>query len=420
MGEPRRARITLRPSAGRTSPSPRGGTSIPPGVDFKATRERYRDRMSRSRKLDIAIAGITFAAAVTVMYQHGFGTADPDVHDGDALGVALVALMTMPLTFRRDHPLAVFVVSAAATVGIHAIGYPGELGLVPALAVYSLAAYASDSRAARIGGLIAGGTFVLLGAIALVADPDPGIVAGAVAWAGAWVAGDQARQRRLRVATLEDRTQRERRLAAVEERNRMARELHDSAGHALNVILVQAGAARLLRERDPERATEALETIESVAHSTLGEIDRLVRGLREDEPEEGASRAPLPGMASIDDLADSLRAAGLTVTTRVQGAPRRLQSPVDLAAYRIVQEALTNAARHGRGSAELVLKYGPEALDIQVVNPIGRNGATRRDGGHGLVGMRERAALCGGTLKANGENGLFRVRASLPYEGGVA
>jgi signal transduction histidine kinase len=389
-------------------------------VDFKATRARYRDLMSRSRKLDIAIAGVTFAAAVAVMYLHGFGTADPDVRDGDALGVALVGLMTVPLVFRRDHPLAVFVVSAAGVVGIHAIGYPGELGLVPALAVYSLAAYASDSRAARIGGLIAGGTFVVLGAIALVADPDPGIVAGAVAWAGAWVAGDQARQRRFRMVTLEERTQRERRLAAVEERNRMARELHDSAGHAMNVILVQAGAARLLRERDPERAAEALETIENIARSTLGEIDRLVRGLREDEPGEGGSRAPLPGVASIDDLAESLRAAGLTVTTRVEGSPRRLPSPVDLAAYRIVQEALTNAARYGRGSAELVLEYGLEALDIQVVNPIGQNGANRRGGGHGLVGMRERAALCGGTLEANGANGLFRVRASLPYEGGIA
>jgi signal transduction histidine kinase len=376
--------------------------------------------MSRSRKIDIAIAGVTFAAAVAVMYLHGFGTADPDVRDGDALGIALVGLMSLPLVFRRDHPLAVFVVSAAAVVGIHAIGYPGELGLVPALAVYSLAAYAPDSRAARIGGLIAGGTFVVLGAIALVADPDPGIVAGAVAWAGAWVAGDQARQRRFRMATLEERTQRERRLATVEERNRMARELHDSAGHAMNVILVQAGAARLLRERDPERAADALATIENVARSTLGEIDRLVRGLREDEPGERGSRAPLPGVGSIDDLAESLRAAGLTVTTRVVGSPRRLPSPVDLAAYRIVQEALTNAARYGRGSAELVLEYGPEALDIRVVNAIGRNGRNRRGGRHGLVGMRERAALCGGTLKVNGANGLFRVRASLPYEGGIA
>jgi signal transduction histidine kinase len=376
--------------------------------------------MSRTRKIDAAIAVVTFAAAVAVMYLHGFGTADPDVRDGDALGVALVGLMSLPLVFRRDHPLGVFIVSAAAMVGIHATGYPGELGLVPALSVYALAAYASDSRRARIGGIVAGVTFAVLGAIAVVVDPDPGIVAGAVAWAGAWVTGDRARQRRARLAELEERTERERLLAAAEERNRMARELHDSAGHAMNVILVQAGAARLLRDRDPERAKEALETIEEVARSTIGEIDRLVRGLREDEPAEKGAPAPLPGVAAIDGLAESLRAGGLTVSKRVAGSPRRLHSAVDRAAYRIVQEALTNAARHGRGTAELVLTYSPDALELEVVNPVGSNGSNRTGGGHGLVGMRERAALCGGTLEASGDNGVFRVHASLPYEGGIA
>jgi signal transduction histidine kinase len=373
--------------------------------------------MSRTVKFDVTIAVVAFASAVTLMYLHGFGTADPDVRDGDALGVLLVGLMTAPLVFRRRHPLAVFAVSAAALVGIHSVGYPGELGLVPAIAVYSLGAYAPNPRAARVGGIVAGATFAVLGAIAFVVDPDPGIVAGAVAWAGAWVAGDQARQRRERAATLEERTRRERQLAAAEERNRMARELHDSAGHAMNVILVQAGAARLLRDRDPQRATAALETIEEVARSTIGEIDRLVRGLREDEP---GAPAPLPGVAAIDGLAENLRAGGLTVTKRVEGSPRPLRSPIDRAAYRIVQEALTNAARHGRGSAELVLRYGQSELDLLVENPIAPNGAGRPGGGHGLVGMRERAALCGGTLQAGGDDGVFRVRASLPYGGGTA
>ena len=376
--------------------------------------------MSRALKIDAALAAVTFAGAVAVMYLHGFGTADADVRDGDALGVVLIGLMTFPLVGRRRHPLAVFVVSASAMVAIHSLRYPGELGLVPALAVYALAAYAPDSRAARIGGIIAGATFAALGTIALVLDPDPGILAGAVVWAGAWVAGDQARQRRARVAELEERTRRERQLAAAEERNRMARELHDSAGHAMNVILVQAGAARLLRDRDPERAAAALETIEEVARSTIGEIDRLVRGLREDEPAEPGAPAPLPGVDAIDRLADNLRAGGLTVTKRVEGSPRPLQRPVDRAAYRIVQEALTNAARHGRGSAEVVLRYGPSELEVLVENPMAPNGAGRTRGGHGLVGMRERAALCGGTLEAGGNNGVFRVRGSLPYEGGMA
>jgi hypothetical protein len=152
--------------------------------------------VSRERKIDIAVALVGLATSVAVMYLHGFGTPDPDVRDGDLLGVALLAGINLPLVERRRYPFAVFAASVAATVGIHALGYPGELGLWPALAVYSLAAHAHDERAARIGGLAAGASIAILGAIAVVVDPDPGIAFGAVAWAGAWVIGDVTRQRR--------------------------------------------------------------------------------------------------------------------------------------------------------------------------------------------------------------------------------
>lgn len=376
--------------------------------------------MTRERKVDIVIALLALASAVTVMYLHGFGTPDAEARDGDALGVALLAFMTLPFAARRSHPLAVFAVSAGAMVAIHALRYPGELGLWPVVAVYSLAAYARDPRAARTGGLIAGGVFAVLGSIAAFVDPDPGILAGAVAWAGAWVAGDVTRQRRDRIAGLEERAVRaereaegERRLAAAEERTRIARDLHDSAGHAMNVILVQAGAARLLHERDPQRAREALETIEAVARRTIGEIDRLVSALRAETGED--ELAPLAGVATIDELAEHHRAGGLAVTVRREGEPRPLDTGVDRAAYRIVQEALTNAARHGDGGAEVVLRFGPRTLDIAVLNCVGPNGAPAREG-HGLVGMRERAALLGGSLETVREDGGFRVRAVLPYE----
>ena len=376
--------------------------------------------MTRARKVDIVIALLAFASAVIVMYLHGFGPREATARDGDALGVALLALMTLPFAARRRHPLAVFAVAAAAMVAIHALRYPGELGLWPAVAVYSLAAYAPDPRAARTSGLIAGVVFAVLGTIAAFADPDPGILAGAVAWAGAWVAGDVTRQRRDRIAALEERAVRaereaegERRLAAAEERTRIARDLHDSAGHAMNVILVQAGAARLLHERDPRRAREALETIEAVARRTIGEIDRLVSALRAETGDDDL--APRPGVASIDELAEHHRAGGLSVTVRCEGEPRPLDTGVDRAAYRIVQEALTNAARHGDGGADVVLRFAERTLDIAVLNPVRSNGAPTRQG-HGLVGMRERAALLGGSLEALREDGHFHLHATLPYE----
>ncbi|MDQ4049596.1 MAG: hypothetical protein M3131_09495, partial [Actinomycetota bacterium] len=145
--------------------------------------------MRREQKLDIAIALLAFATSVSVMFVHGFGTPDPGVRDGDVLGVALLAVMNLSLVARRRHPLPVFALSAVAMVAIHGLRYPGELGLWPAIAVYSLAAHAPDARAARLGGLLAGTSFAVLGGLAVILDPDPGTLAGAIAWAGAWVAG---------------------------------------------------------------------------------------------------------------------------------------------------------------------------------------------------------------------------------------
>jgi signal transduction histidine kinase len=241
---------------------------------------------------------------------------------------------------------------------------------------------------------------------------------GALVWGGAWAIGDRVRQRRLRVAELEERAlraereaERERRLAAAEERTRIARDLHDSAGHAINVILVQAGAARLLAEQDPERSRAALETIEDVARETLGEIDQLVRALREDETIE-----PPLGLAALETLASRHRSAGLVVNVRERGSRRPLPPGLDQAAYRILQEALTNAARHGDGSAEVEIDFGTSSLELGVSNPT-RPDQAPGGAGHGIVGMRERAALLGGSLEVQASDGLYRIRARLPYGG---
>jgi signal transduction histidine kinase len=371
----------------------------------------------RHAAFDTALALLAFAGGLAILFAHPPG---PDVRDADALGVALVALASLPLVGRRRAPLSVFLLVAAAMVPLHVLDYPGQLGLVPAVAVYSLAAFGGGT----VPAVVPAGAFVALGLLSVVtSNPDPGILAGAIVWGGAWIAGDRVRQRRERVAALEERAvraereaERERRLAAAEERTRIARDLHDSAGHAINVILVQAGAARLLQERDPARSREALETLEEVARETVAEIDELVRALRDDGSPESSRREvePPPGLAALDTLAQRARAGGLEVSVRVRGARRPLAAAVDRASYRILQESLTNASLHGTGTAEVDVTFGPTEVEITVVNPTVPSEASGA-GGHGLVGMRERTALLGGSFDAGASDGVFSVRARLPY-----
>jgi signal transduction histidine kinase len=246
-----------------------------------------------------------------------------------------------------------------------------------------------------------------------------------VIWGGAWVAGDQVRQRRERVRRIEERAvraererERERQLAVAEERTRIARDLHDSAGHAINVILVQAGAARLLQERDPTATRAALETIEEVARETIGEIDQLVRALREDGAREGGNGAIEPplGLEALETIIARHRAAGVNVTLDVRGVSRPLAPALDQAAYRVLQEALTNAARHGLGKADVTVTFEPNDLEIKVTNKV-RPGVNADVRGHGVAGMRERVALAGGSLDVDQTDRDFRVRVRLPYGG---
>jgi signal transduction histidine kinase len=383
---------------------------------------------TRQRRIDLLVALALFAAAVAMLFSKGFGEPDPGTREVDPLGVVLVGLLTLPLAARRAAPVWAFFASAAAMFPIHALGYPGELGLIPAIALYQVAQQASgDRRRARLLAGAAALIFLALSAIAVfvAGTTDPGILAGAATWLAAWVGGDRHALRQQRMLALQERAaqaereaERERRLSVAEERTRIARDLHDSAGHAINVILVQAAAARLLRERDPSGSEAALKTIEDVARSTLGEIDSLVRALREEDRFPPASEDGLPVLSvdGIEGLAESQRSAGLDVATRIEGNRKSVPRGVDGAAYRIVQEALTNAARHGTGEAEVSIRFGVRALEVTVTNPTASGEERRSGGGQGLVGMRERAQLLGGSLAAGPEDGFWRVRAELPYE----
>jgi signal transduction histidine kinase len=376
-------------------------------------------RVLKRRQLlvDAGIAAAVFAFSLGVLSH---GNLDQGSRDLDVPGALLGALASLPLAARRLAPLPVLAVVTGATAAL----YGSDYGLGPpvgfAIALYSAAENRNEMRPRLWAGALVLSLVVLLGPHLFSAGFAPELLLGGAVWAAAWFAGDRARLRRERLAELEERAlraereaERERRLAAAEERTRIARDLHDSAGHAINVILVQAGAARLLQEQDLQRSREALETIEEVARDTLGEIDQLVRALREDSPLQEVE--PPPGLAALDTLAERYRAAGLVVTIRVDGSRRPLPPGVDQAAYRILQEALTNAARHGGGSAEIDIDFGGSMLDVTVTNPMPPGAIDANGGGHGIVGMRERAVLLGGTLEAGASDGLYLVRARLPY-----
>jgi signal transduction histidine kinase len=403
----------------------RAGATLAFDVASHHSPDSARSPVRKDLVIDSAIAVVVFAASVGMLAARGSGAGDGG--EIDAVGIGLSALASLPLVARRRAPLAVFVVTAIASAVLYGLEEPAGPPLGPTLALYWLAAGGEESRArslltlAAVAALLA--VHVTASGLAREAFPDTDLLFGVLVWGGAWLAGDRTRLRRERMAELEQRAaraereaERERRLATAEERARIARDLHDSAGHAINVILIHAGLGRLLTDRDPEQAREAFETIEAVARETVSEIDDLVRVLRE-EARHGRRDdvEPPPGLAALEELLARHRAAGLTVTTTVTGDRRPLAPAIDRGAYRILQEALTNAARHGDGSAELQVAFGASALDLRVANTL-RNGrwASTEGGGHGIIGMRERAALLGGSVDAGARAGHFHVHARLP------
>ena len=377
---------------------------------------------------DLAAAAATFALTLALL-SGGHGAS----RRLDPLGVVLAAVACFPLLGRRRSPLGVFAFTAAGSAALNGLGYATGPPFGATVALFFVAADERTRLHVARSALVVLGVFVLHVAVTASADsgfPTSPVLFGTVVWGGAWMIGDQVRQRRRRRADVEERlrraereTARERRLAAAEERTRIARDLHDSAAHAINVILVQAGAARLLQQRDPEAVRAALATIEDVARETIGEIDLLVRGLREDGDARAAPVIEPPlGLAALETLVERYRAGGLAIELRVDGRVRPVPRGVDQAAYRIVQESLTNAARHGGGDARVAVRYGDRELELTVANSAGgaavSAAATETGaGGHGILGMRERAALLGGTLDAAPDGDGFRVRARLPYAG---
>src|SRR6266540_343188 len=348
------------------------------------------------------------------------------------LAVVLVLLVNLPLAWRRRHPLGV-----GAAVGLASVAYgisplpdlvtPVPLGGVVAL--YSMVAYCRRWEAVIAG--VASGVAVLV--IALLPETNTDLLDFSfttLLLASAWVLGDSARVRRAYTAELEVRAAwlaRERDLqaqrAVTAERARIARELHDVIAHHVSMMVVQAEAGPVLVDRgDPAGQTRAFDTISTVGRQALVEMRRLLGVLRSEGGEPAPSLAPQPGVAQLPSLVEQVREAGLAVELVVEGEPVPLPPGVDLSAYRIVQEALTNTIKHaGPGRVRVLVRYAERDLHIEVCDDGRGAPVAGRDGrpGHGLIGMRERAHLFGGELAAGpGPRGGFTVAARLPIGGG--
>jgi signal transduction histidine kinase len=328
-------------------------------------------------------------------------------------GIALAVLQVAPLLVRRRYPRAVL--AAVTVVFILQTAFFNPLPPVASLvAIYTVAA-----NLPRYDSFVAAAIATAASTIALLgAGEFARLLPYLVLLAASWVVGDNLGTRRAYTRALEERAERlereqeaERARAVAEEQARIARELHDVIAHNVSVMVVQAAAANDVFESRPERAREALRAIEASGRSALAELRRLLGVVRDD----GADFAPRPGLDRLDDLVARVRDAGLAVAVSVEGAPRTLPAGIDLSAYRVVQEALTNTLKHAQATrADVAVRYREHELDVEVRDD-GTGTGNGDGGGHGLIGMRERVTAYGGTLETGPANtGGFAVAARFP------
>ena len=386
-------------------------------------------RWAVSRAGDLLDALLALALAATAQYEiWAHPLADDGIPGPRLPNAVLLLLITVPLAWRRRTPTVVFAV-VLASIGLQVAlidearsDQPPFQDWIALLVVfYSLAAHAGRRRALVAGAL--GGVVFVAGDIADLLLGEAGLADTMPAWfmlGAAYGVGFALRGQRVQstlLANRAERLEREReqraRLAVAEERVRIGRELHDIVAHAISVIVVQAQAGQRMLEGEQASAREALGAIETTGRQALVEMRRLLGVLRKEDRE--LALTPRPSLEHLDDLAERVREAGLPVELRVEGQARALPPGVDLSAYRIVQEALTNTLKHAEaGSAQVVVRYQAEEVELEISDD-GRGSGDGPQDGHGLVGMRERAALVGGSVESgtNGGRG-YAVRARLP------
>lgn len=393
---------------------------------------------ARTRPLvaDGAFAAAIIATILLMLHASWDDVPPAGFRRPDALLVVLVVAAVGPVALRRVRPVAALVVMTAALLVSQGLTYEDTgqaLGVL--VGAYSVAAHArprvSWRWAVAYGAVLSG--WIVIGIAADAANASPtDILATNIIYGTAWILGDNMRRRRERVADLEERARRldhERELEAREVRSReraaIARELHDVVAHSMTVMVVQASGARRAVHRDPDLAADALRVIEETGRASLVEMRRILGVLRDGDTPDFA---PQPSVGRIDELAVLDPDRPIEIVR--EGDVRELAPSVDVSAYRIVQEALTNVRKHAgpRARTTVSIAYGPDALTVRVdddgrgaitllAQGTGVDGAPGPNGGNGLVGMRERVTVCGGTLRTGPRvGGGWTVQAVLPYE----
>lgn len=375
--------------------------------------------LTRRYWFDAAVVAAAVGAVIELQRAHGFDAP----HRSLALYIFVVTVIALPLFFRRRYPLfaplGVFVAAASTSfLEGRLVPYSGFLFLIALTS--ALVVGTNRDRRQAVGGYV-----ILLAFVFIVGSQDPGTSGGdwffipfifTLFWTGGFLLGGKLRQveeAEERAARLEHEREQRALAAVAEERARIARELHDIVGHSVSVMTVQASAVRRLLRDDQEREREALLTVEETGRAALAEMRRLVGVLR--RPEDSPALVPQPSLEHVARLVEQTREAGLPTQLRVEGEAETLPQGIDLTAYRLVQEGLTNALKHANAtSAEVVVRYHNGTVEL-VVRDNGTGDGEGGGSGHGLVGMRERVAVWGGELSAGPQpGGGFELRARLP------
>ncbi len=393
-----------------------------PFMEYRLAAAWERIRTANPYVVDGALAafcgGTTYAALVG-------GAPLLAAHPPNGVAWFLASVQTVALVWRRRWPVTVYGVVAAAGFVYDAFGFPvnGALGFL--LALYTVAAYGSR-RASAVSAVVAGvGLFIILLRFYHVTSWVT-FLQGAFQLGFGWILGETVRTRRAYASALQERSARRERereeqtsRAVADERASIARELHDVVAHNVSVMVIQAGANRVSPPIEPSKAIEAFASIENIGRQALTETRRLL-GLMRREGERLQSPYPQPGLEHVGALVDQVRSAGLPATMLVEGDARPLPPGLNLSAYRIVQEALTNVFKHaGSAPTQVLIHYGDRDLEVRVTDqgqclPAAGEAAGT---GHGLIGMRERVMLYGGQLDAGPlPGGGYAVRACLPLE----
>ena len=385
-----------------------------------------RSRRLRFRGLDLVFLADTAAALILFAITNN-NLGQENVHHDSPHGAGLIllasALLCAPLVLRTRLPLTSWTASAVAMFWVSLTIPPYSISNGPYIAtgviVYVLCLYAVAVRC-KAWVVVTAGLVTVIGAALVVSQSAVTALFFSAIPVSAGVIVRSRRGSREQLAVVERRHEGER--ALLEERQRIARELHDVVAHHMSVIAIQAEAAPYKSADPPPELVESFAEIRASALTGLNELRRVLGVLRSDRTDV----APQPGLADLDDLLESARTAGVTVTCDIDGTPRPLPDGVNLSAYRIIQEALSNAIRHAPGASVRVhLFYGEAALVIEVRNNAGAAGSLRNGepteagfshgGGHGIIGMRERATMLGGHLRAGPTaDGEFLVTAALP------